>query len=109
MIPLQQNLAGVTFICRCAGVCAFGVVIAKHVGDERLVNYYLRQFKEIELPHDFPYEVLYGITGYLWACSFSNKNISKHTIQTPHMRPIVEEVITAGRQLSQKGGVPFDV
>lgn len=68
----------VTFICRCAGVCAFGVVIAKHVGDERLVDYYLRQFKEIKLPHDFPCEVLYGITGYLWACSFSNKHISKH-------------------------------
>ncbi|KAI5396236.1 hypothetical protein KIW84_062442 [Lathyrus oleraceus] len=52
----SAKFSRVTFICRCAGVCAFGVVIAKHVGDERLVDYYLRQFKEIKLPHDFPCE-----------------------------------------------------
>jgi hypothetical protein len=37
----------VTFICGRAGVCALGAVIAKHAGDERLLDYYLRQFKEV--------------------------------------------------------------
>ncbi|KAI5396240.1 hypothetical protein KIW84_062446 [Lathyrus oleraceus] len=68
-IPCFQGLptksSRVTFICRCAGVCAFGVVIAKHVGDERLVDYYLRQFKEIKLPHDFPCEDYTLYTGDL--------------------------------------------
>lgn len=36
-----------TFICGRAGVCALGAVIAKHAGDERLLDYYLRQFKEV--------------------------------------------------------------
>ncbi|XP_058779886.1 lanC-like protein GCR2 [Vicia villosa] len=101
------NSSRVTFICGRAGVCALGAVIAKHAGDKRLLEYYLRQFKEIELPHDLPYEVLYGRAGYLWACSFLNKHIGKDTIQTTHMRPIVEEVITAGRQLAQKGRCPL--
>jgi hypothetical protein len=37
----------VTFICGRAGVCALGAVIAKQAGDERLLDYYLRQFKEV--------------------------------------------------------------
>ncbi|CAI0376045.1 unnamed protein product [Linum tenue] len=36
----------VTFICGRAGVCALGAVTAKHAGDERLLNYYLTQFKQ---------------------------------------------------------------
>lgn len=36
-----------TFICGRAGVCALGAVTAKHAGDERLLEHYLRQFKEV--------------------------------------------------------------
>lgn len=36
-----------TFICGRAGVCALGAVTAKHAGDERLLERYLRQFKEV--------------------------------------------------------------
>lgn len=36
-----------TFICGRAGVCALGAVIAKHAGDGRLLDNYLRQFKEV--------------------------------------------------------------
>ena len=36
-----------TFICGRAGVCALGAVIAKHTGDEKLLHYYLRQFKKV--------------------------------------------------------------
>lgn len=31
-----------TFICGRAGVCALGAVIARHSGDERLLDYYQR-------------------------------------------------------------------
>ncbi|KAF7822733.1 lanC-like protein GCR2 [Senna tora] len=96
-----------TFICGRPGVCAIGAVIAKHAGDERLLNYYLGQFKEIRLPRDLPYELLYGRAGYLWACSFLNKHISKDTISTTRMRSIVDEVISAGRQLALKGRCPL--
>jgi hypothetical protein len=41
--------------------------------------------KQIELPCDLPYEVLYGRAGYLWACSFLNKHIDKDTIPSNHM------------------------
>lgn len=117
------SFSRVTFICGRAGVCALGAVIAKHAGDERLLDYYLKQFKEvfcciylfmnhdlmivqfthefrvfnfffvlvllfleqIELPRDLPYELLYGRTGYLWACSFLNKHVGKDTIPTTYM------------------------
>lgn len=36
-----------TFICGRAGVCALGAVIAKHAGDERLLDHYLTQFKVV--------------------------------------------------------------
>ena len=36
-----------TFICGRAGVCALGAVIAKHSGDERLLEGYLTKFKEV--------------------------------------------------------------
>ncbi|XP_061367256.1 lanC-like protein GCR2 isoform X2 [Gastrolobium bilobum] len=97
----------VTFICGRAGVCALGAVIAKHIGDETLLNYYLRQFKEIGLPRDSPYELLYGRAGYLWACSFLNKHIGKDTIPSTNMRSVVDEVITAGRQLAHEGRCPL--
>lgn len=37
----------VTFICGRAGVCALGAVVAKHAGDEKLLKYYITQFKEV--------------------------------------------------------------
>lgn len=37
----------VTFICGRAGVCALGAVVAKHMGNEQLLNYYLTQFKQV--------------------------------------------------------------
>ena len=37
----------VTFLCGRAGVCALGAVLAKHAGDEQLLNYYLVQFREV--------------------------------------------------------------
>lgn len=36
-----------TFICGRAGVCALAAVLAKHAGDERLLDRYLTQFKEV--------------------------------------------------------------
>ncbi|PKI56302.1 hypothetical protein CRG98_023321, partial [Punica granatum] len=75
----------VTFICGQAGVFALGAVVAKHAGDDRLLNHYLTQFREIRLPRDLPNELLYGRAGFLWACSFLNKHIGKDTISTAHM------------------------
>ncbi|KAK7324591.1 hypothetical protein VNO77_28278 [Canavalia gladiata] len=103
----SENSGRVTFMCGRAGVCALGAVLAKDVGDERLHDYYLRQFKEIVIPSDSPYELLYGRAGYLWACLFLNKHIGKDTIPTTHMRSVVDEVITAGRQLAHKGRCPL--
>ncbi|KAH9608105.1 hypothetical protein KSS87_011062, partial [Heliosperma pusillum] len=70
----------VTFICGRSGVCALGAVLAKHAGDQRLMNHYLTEFKQINLPADLPYELLYGRAGYLWSCSFLNKHIGEGTI-----------------------------
>ncbi|KAJ1386433.1 Six-hairpin glycosidase-like superfamily [Sesbania bispinosa] len=103
----SANSGRVTFICGRAGVCALGAVISKHTGDERLLNYYLRKFKEIGIPRDSPYELLYGRAGYLWACSFLNKHIGEGTIPATHMRSVVDEVITAGRDMAHKGRCPL--
>ncbi|XP_057728626.1 lanC-like protein GCR2 [Arachis stenosperma] len=103
----SEDSSRVTFICGRAGVCALGAVIAKHAGDEKMLNYYLRQFKKIRIPRDSPHELLYGRAGYLWACSFLNKHIGKDTIPTMQMRPVVDEVMTAGRQMGHKGRCPF--
>ncbi|KAA8526849.1 hypothetical protein F0562_008922 [Nyssa sinensis] len=92
----------VTFICGQAGVCALGAVVAKHNGDERLCKHYLTQFKEIKPPKDVPNELLYGRAGFLWACSFINKNISKDTISPTRMRAVVDEIIKAGKRLASK-------
>ncbi|KAK0602785.1 hypothetical protein LWI29_036940 [Acer saccharum] len=96
----------VTFICGRAGVCALGAVLAKHAGDERLLNHYLTQFKEIKLASDLPNE-LYGRVGFLWACAFLNKHIGKDTISTTRMRAVVDEIIKAGRRLANKGRCPL--
>lgn len=36
-----------SFICGRAGVYAVGAVVAKHTGDEMLLDRYLSQFKEV--------------------------------------------------------------
>lgn len=41
--------------------------------------------EQIVIPRDSPDELLYGRTGYLWACSFLNKHIGNNTIPTTHM------------------------
>ncbi|KAK6946742.1 Lanthionine synthetase C-like [Dillenia turbinata] len=97
----------VTFICGRAGVCAIGAVAAKYSGDEQLLNHYLTQFREIKLPNDLPYELLYGRVGYLWACSFLNKHIKNDTMSSSSMRPAVAEIFKAGRQFSNKGRCPL--
>ncbi|XP_031375300.1 lanC-like protein GCR2 [Punica granatum] len=97
----------VTFICGQAGVFALGAVVAKHAGDDRLLNHYLTQFREIRLPRDLPNELLYGRAGFLWACSFLNKHIGKDTISTAHMRPVVNDIIKMGRQLAKNEKCPL--
>lgn len=42
-------------------------------------------FLQIKLPKDIPDELLYGRVGYLWACSFINKNIGQGTISSSKM------------------------
>jgi len=37
--------------------------------------------KQIKISSKFPDELLYGKTGYLWACSFLNKHLGENTIQ----------------------------
>ncbi|CAN6694401.1 unnamed protein product [Malus baccata var. baccata] len=93
----------VSFICGRAGVCALGAVVAKHTGDEMLLDRYLSKFKEIKLSSDLPNELLYGRAGFLWACSFLNKHIGNGTISATRMRSVVDEIIKAGRQLAKKG------
>ncbi|KAK4484442.1 hypothetical protein RD792_007024 [Penstemon davidsonii] len=43
------NSRDVTFICGRAGVCALGAVVAKYLGDDQLLYYYLAKFKEVSL------------------------------------------------------------
>lgn len=96
-----------TFICGRGGVCALGAVVANHSGDEWLCNQYLTKFKGIKLPKDLPNELLYGRAGFLWACSFLNKNIGRDTISPNHTRPVVDEIINSGRRLANKGQCPL--
>ncbi|KAH0744271.1 hypothetical protein KY290_032264 [Solanum tuberosum] len=96
----------VTFICGQAGVYSLGAVVAKHNGDEQLCDHYLTKFKEIELPKDLPNELLYGRAGFLWACSFLNKNIGRETISPTQIRAVVAEVIKSGRKMG-KGRCPL--
>uniref|UniRef100_M1AX99 Abscisic acid ABA receptor n=1 Tax=Solanum tuberosum TaxID=4113 RepID=M1AX99_SOLTU len=96
----------VTFICGQAGVYSLGAVVAKHNEDEQLCDHYLTKFKEIELPKDLPNELLYGRAGFLWACSFLNKNIGRETISLTQIRAVVAEVIKSGRKMG-KGRCPL--
>ncbi|KAL3503244.1 hypothetical protein ACH5RR_037693 [Cinchona calisaya] len=96
----------VTFSRGQAGVCALGAVVAKHIGDERLSQHYLTEFKEIKLPKELPNELLFGRAGFLWACTFLNKNLGKDTVSSNQMRAVVEEIIKSGRQMA-KGRCPL--
>ncbi|KAG2717294.1 hypothetical protein I3760_03G168300 [Carya illinoinensis] len=98
---------GVTFLCGRAGVCALGAVVAKHAGDEQLLNDYLAQFREIKLPRDLPDELLYGRAGFLWACSFINKHIGAGTIPSTYTGAVVNEIIKNGRALAKRGRCPL--
>ncbi|WCJ32158.1 LanC-like protein GCR2 [Euphorbia peplus] len=97
----------VTFLCGRAGVCALGAVIAKHAGDESLLNHYLTQFREIKLPSELPCELLYGRAGFLWACSFLNNHIGKQTVSTTRTRGVVDDIIKSGRNLAHGGICPL--
>ncbi|XP_075482131.1 lanC-like protein GCR2 [Primulina tabacum] len=96
----SRGSSRVTFICGVAGVCALGAVVAKHIGDEHLCQRYLTQFNQIKLSKDLPNEILYGRAGFLWACSFLNKNIGEGTISTARMRAVTDEIIKSGRKLA---------
>ncbi|EEF44459.1 lanC-like protein GCL2 isoform X2 [Ricinus communis] len=97
----------VTFLCGRAGVCALGAVAAKYANDQDLQNYYLNQFGEVKLSKNHPDELLYGRSGYLWACLFINKHIGEGTIPHTTIRAVTVEIIKNGRALAKKGGCPL--
>lgn len=97
----------VTFLCGRAGVCALGAVVAKHAGDQQLLDYYLTQFKKIKLSRGLPDELLYGRAGFLWACLFLNKHIGEGTIPSTTTRQVVDDIISNGRALGKKGKCPL--
>lgn len=97
----------VTFICGRAGVCALGAVAAKHVNDEALQSYYLSQLGEIKLLRNHPDELLYGRSGFLWACLFLNKHLGQGTVPDTTIRAVANEIIKNGRALAKKGGSPL--
>lgn len=97
----------VTFICGRAGVCALGAVAAKHANDEALQSYYLSQLGEIKLSRNHPDELLYGRSGFLWACLFLNKHMGQGTVPSTTIRAIANEIIKNGRALAKKGGSPL--
>lgn len=101
------NSRDVTFLCGRAGVCALGAVLAKHAGDEQFLNYYLAQFREIDLPRNLPDELLYGRVGYLWACLFINKHIGAGTIPSSYTSAVVNEIIKNGRESGKSGRCPL--
>ncbi|KAI5567876.1 hypothetical protein BDE02_13G120600 [Populus trichocarpa] len=97
----------VTFICGRAGACALGAVAAKHANDEALQSYYLSQLGEIKLSRNHPDELLYGRSGFLWACLFLNKHMGQGTVPSTTIRAIANEIIKNGRALAKKGGSPL--
>ncbi|XP_073001180.1 lanC-like protein GCL2 [Typha latifolia] len=103
----SKGLPFVTFISGRAGVHALGAVVAKHSGDEAMLNYYMKSFNEIRMPDKVPNEMLYGRAGYLWACSFLNKNLGDETIPSTLTGAIVKEIIKEGRRLANKGTCPL--
>ncbi|KAI4366081.1 hypothetical protein MLD38_022004 [Melastoma candidum] len=103
----SRDSGRVTFMCGRSGVCALGAVVAKHAGDERLLQAYLARFKEILLRIDLPNELLYGRAGYLWACSYLNEHVGPGTVSPAHMRAVVDDMIKHGRQLARGGECPL--
>ncbi|KNA07455.1 hypothetical protein SOVF_171740 [Spinacia oleracea] len=102
----SRGSKNVTFICGRSGVCALGAVVAKQAGDEQLLDYYLTEFKQIRLPTDLPYELLYGRAGFLWSCSFVNKYVGEGTVSSATMREVITDIMKAGRKLG-KGRCPL--
>lgn len=97
----------VTFICGRAGVCALGAVAAKHANDEALQSYYLSQLGEIKLLRNHPDELLYGRSGFLWACLFLNKHMGQGSVPGTTIRAVANEIIQNGRAVEKKGGSPL--
>nr|GMD85966.1 lanC-like protein GCL2 [Ipomoea batatas] len=97
----------VTFICGRGGVCALGAVVAKYMGNDQLVNYYLSQFQEMKITKDVPDELLYGRVGFLWACLFINKHLGKRTIPSTLTGAVVAKVIENGKRLGGRGKSPL--
>ncbi|KAJ3682236.1 hypothetical protein LUZ60_014809 [Juncus effusus] len=93
-----------TFICGRAGVYALGVVVFNLLKDHGTASFYIQCFNEITFPDTASNELLYGKAGYLWASSLINNHISKYknTIPPYKLNPLVKEVITDGRNLSNK-------
>ncbi|KFK35758.1 hypothetical protein AALP_AA4G032600 [Arabis alpina] len=106
-VVASRDSERVTFLCGYAGVCSLGAVVAKCIGDDQLQDRYLTRFREIRLPSDLPYELLYGRVGYLWACLFLNKYIGKDSVSSARMRFLVEEIFRGGRQLGKRGECPL--
>lgn len=46
---------------------------------------FLTPLFKIKIPKDVPNELLYGRAGFLWACSFLNKNIAQDTVSSAEM------------------------
>ncbi|XP_063949545.1 lanC-like protein GCR2 [Daucus carota subsp. sativus] len=103
--PSTASSGRVTFLCGQAGVYALGAVVAMHSGDEQLLCHYLSRFREIVLPTDLPDELLYGRSGFLWACSFIYKNTGHEAITASQMRAVVNHIINSGRL--SKGRCPL--
>ncbi|CAK7349840.1 unnamed protein product [Dovyalis caffra] len=97
----------VTFICGRAGVCALGAVAATHLNDKALLNHYLSQFREIKPSRTHPDELLYGRSGFLWACLFLNTHMGQGTVPNTTIRAVASEIIKNGRAFAKKGGSPL--
>ncbi|KAI3736172.1 hypothetical protein L6452_15706 [Arctium lappa] len=80
----SSHYVDVSFLSGRAGVCALGAVVAKHQGNEQMVDYYLNQFKKIKVGEDVPDEIIRGRVGYLWAYLFLNKNLGDGAIPSTH-------------------------
>nr|GEW58010.1 LanC-like protein GCL2 [Tanacetum cinerariifolium] len=103
----SSNSSVVSFLSGRAGVCALGAVVAKHQGNEQMVDYYLTQFKKIKVTKDDPVELIRGRTGYLWACLFLNKNLGDGTIPSTHTSPVVDKIIENGREMGVASRCPL--
>uniref|UniRef100_A0A2P2KQN9 LanC-like protein GCL2 n=1 Tax=Rhizophora mucronata TaxID=61149 RepID=A0A2P2KQN9_RHIMU len=97
----------VTFICGRAGVCALGAAAASYANDEALRNYYLKQFAAVQLSRNHSDELLYGRSGFLWACFFLNKHLGEGTIPNATIRAVAKEIIKNGRTMGKKVGSPL--